>query len=160
MNTQKVRNELLSLGKEAALLLEGYVKIYDLKFDRTNFIEIYEAKLKRIETINDEFDSLMRRLEELAKKLEENSIEYDFSYSLGNYICEIIGAMNSYDQRLRCLKQFQINKRYIKGAIVLTRLSVEYKRAERKYLNYGKQLQTLWPQLEFKTKYGNRNKAL
>lgn len=151
MNSAEIRHELLALAEQSALLLSGYVKIYDLKFDKTNFIEIYEAKLKRIAAIKNEFDSLMGSLEVLAAELEEGTMEYDFSYNLGNYICEITNTMNCYDQRLRCLKHYQINKRYIKGAFVLTRLSVEYKKAEREYLTYGKHLQTLWPQLEFKS---------
>jgi hypothetical protein len=148
MNPIETRRELLKLGEQSTHLLSGYVKIYDLKFDRTNFIEIYEAKLKRIELLNKEFNSLLEKLETLVKEIDQESVEYIFSYNLGNYICGIIGAMNSYDQRLRCLKHHQINRNFIKGTFVLLRLAREYKKAERNYLDYGQQLMMLWPQLE------------
>lgn len=62
----EVRVALLQLGEKATHLLSGYIKIHDLKFDRTNFIEIYEAKLKRMESIKNEFDLLLKSLEKLA----------------------------------------------------------------------------------------------
>ncbi|MGE4490017.1 MAG: hypothetical protein AB7E95_10790 [Kiritimatiellales bacterium] len=145
MSPIEIRSSLLNLAAKSAHLLSGYVKIYDLKFDRTNFIEIYEAKLKRIELLKKEFNALIEKLELLAKEIEQGTVEYEFSYNLGNYVCEITNAMSCYDQRLRCLKHYQINRNFIKGAFVLLRLAREYKKAERKYLGYGKRLMALWP---------------
>jgi hypothetical protein len=148
MSPIEIRSSLLNLAEKSTHLLSGYVKIYDLKFDKTNFIEIYEAKLKRIELLNNDFSTLIKKLESLVKEIGQGTMEYDFSYNLGNYICEITNAMNCYDQRLRCLKHHQINRNFIKGTFVLLRLARKYKKTERKYIGYGKRLMALRPMLE------------
>ena len=142
--SSEIRQHLFSLGGQATHELERYVKIYDLKFDRTNFIDIYEAKMKRMDEIHSSYDSMISALEILVRDLEDKSIEYDYSYSLGNYICEITNTINTYQHRLRIIKHHQINGNRIKGVFVLLKNSREHKKHQKGYLNHGVNLTALW----------------
>ena len=143
MNTD-MRQHLFSLGEQVAHELERYVKIHDLKFDRTNFVDIYDAKIKQLEAIRSSFDSMINALEILVKDLEENTVEYDFSYSLGNYICEITNTIDAYQHRLRLIKHHQINGNRIQGIFELAKNNRDYKKHQRDYLNHGVNLTALW----------------
>jgi hypothetical protein len=138
------RQHLFNLGEQAARELERYVKIYDLKFDRTNFVDIYEAKMKRTDEILSSYDSMISALEIIAKDLEERTVEYDYSYSLGNYICEITKTINTYQHRLRIIKHHQINGNRFKGIWSLLKNNHEHDKHQKSYLNHGMNLTALW----------------
>jgi len=143
MNSE-TRQHLFSLGEQAAHELERYVKIHDLKFDRTNFVDIYEAKMKKLEEIRSSFDSMLNALEILVKDLDENTVEYDYSFSLGNYICEITNVINTYERHLRLIKHHQINGNRIRGIFALAKNNRDYKKYQKDYLKHGVNLTALW----------------
>jgi len=139
-----IKEKLFNLSEQSARELERYVKIYDLKFDRTNFVDIYEAKMKRTDEILSSYDSLISTLEILARDLEKKTIEYDYNYSLGNYICEIINTINTYQHRLRIIKHHQINGNKFNGILSLLKNNREHKKHQKAYLNHGANLTALW----------------
>jgi hypothetical protein len=135
-----VRKSFSDLGHQAAQELERFIKIYDLKFDRTNFVDIYNAKMTRMDEVSASFDSMISTLEELVRDLDENTIEYDYSYALGNYICEISNTINTYRHRLEIIKHCQINGNRLRGIWRGLKNNREHKRHESAYLRYGKDL--------------------
>lgn len=52
LDTNGLIEALSDLGHQAAHELERFIKIYDLKFDRTNFIDIYKAKIMRMDEVH------------------------------------------------------------------------------------------------------------
>lgn len=90
---------------------------------------------------------MMLTLERLATDLDENTIEYDYSYALGNYICEISNVINTYRHRLEVIKHHQINGDRLRGFFRVLKNNREHKRHQNAYLRYGKDLAVLWGQL-------------
>jgi two-component SAPR family response regulator len=143
MNAE-IRKHLFSLSERAAHELERYIKIHDLKFDRTNFIDIYNAKMQRMEEIRSSYDDMISALQILVRDIEEKSIESDYSFFLGSYICEIMSTISLYQQRLRIIKFHQINGHRIKGFLSLLRNRRDHIKHQKAYLKYGVKLTALW----------------
>ncbi|MGD9873387.1 MAG: hypothetical protein AB7T27_03865 [Kiritimatiellia bacterium] len=141
---QDIRQHLINIGGRAAHELERYVKIYDLKFDKTNFVDIYNAKMTRLDEILAVYDSMISDMEILSQNIVANTTEYDYCYSLGNYICEISNTIKTYQQRLRLIKYHQINGNRIKGILELLKNNREHKIHERAYLHHGVKLTALY----------------
>ncbi len=144
---QLVRQRLSDLGHQTAHELEWFIKIYDLKFDRTNFVDIYNAKIARMDEVQGSFDSMMTTMETLVVDLGEGTLEYDYSYALGNYLCEISNTINTYRHRLEIIKHHQINGNKLRGIFRGLKNNREHKRHESAYLRYGRELTVLWKQL-------------
>lgn len=144
------RDELFELGQLAADLLGRFVEIQDgiRSWRVLAFVPIsFDQHARDAHAICECLDSLLDRLETLARAFRSDALDDDFVQSLGHYLCALRNSVSTYEHLTRVMG-YHSRKQRIRGAYRVFRLRRDFDRTVDDYRRRGLVLQDAWNALE------------
>jgi len=144
------RDELFALGQLAADLLRRFVEIQDSirSWRVIAFVPVsFDQHARDAHAICECLDSVLERLEPLARVVRSDTKEENFVQALGHYLCALRNSVSAYEH-LTCIMNHHSRKQRLRGVYRVFRLRRDFNRTVDDYRRRGLVLQGAWNALE------------